>query len=865
MLKKNIRKSFSLVLLTFILTISGCTGSSDTSTSSESKGSETTTSEDTQTSESSENDSSTSEDTGTSESTGGTDSSPSEEDPTIHVESISISPSSLSLTVGDSTSVSVSINPSNATDKTYTLTSSNDSVASVDSNGVVTAISVGTTTITATSNDGGKSATCSVSVTAASEDTKEIEGVYFNSASFEYDSFEHSIEVEGTVLDEYNISYSCTNDSSIQNKASEIGTYNINASISAEGYHTKTLSATLTIYANDDVRYIKYFNNKVYFENALDNDYLYTYDGSSVTKVSNDQARYFATDSTNIYYTAKSLFSGSIKKVDSSDEVSTAAEVKGDYLAVNGNYAYYVVNGLLASNSGIYKISLTDENAEPTLLSQGKAYYLTYYNNTLYFADGSNSNKLSSISTSGSNQNRTVVGEGPKINNLIVDNGVLYYTVNNWLGNYIEKYTISTNSKVKLTSDAGENLVVIGNTLYYENVDKLNTLIYGDGIYSVSTNQTSDNNNTGTHIIENGTICSLASYGSTGLIYYDLTSDYDLCIYDLNSKQVTTHILEGFTATDESNIVNTGGETKEYNGKIYYLNMYDNKTLYAYSPASNTKVKIISNKVNNFSIIGDWLYFNEVTWLVNNNLYRVNLKEGGEPELVNSYDCEDICSDGEHLYYVQKNAAMVRTAIRMSDMNGDNDVQIYSSGVDDLKVYNGKLYFIDSYNILSIDPSDTSYSTTTIYDQTPRVSTMDIEDGVIYFRQLYGVLWGNKRLCKINVDGSNFVEMITDDTDPEEIIVRDGTIYYYNQVESASILSDDTISGLYKAGLSATSGTQILRAFGSSIDYYTTALEYYNGYIYFLNSDGLLGAVNTNGNAHFYRISVNGGTPELIS
>ena len=70
-------------------------------------------------------------------------------DDTLEVTSVSLTPSSSTLTVGEKINLSVSVQPENAV-KTVTWTSSNPNVASV-SNGVVTALSAGTTTITATS------------------------------------------------------------------------------------------------------------------------------------------------------------------------------------------------------------------------------------------------------------------------------------------------------------------------------------------------------------------------------------------------------------------------------------------------------------------------------------------------------------------------------------------------------------------------------------------------------------------------------------------------------------------------------------------------------------------------------------------
>lgn len=81
----------------------------------------------------------------------------------IEVKSITLDRSTVSLKVGQSVTLTATVNPSEATDKTVTWTSSNPSVATVE-NGIVKAIKVGSATITAKA--GGKIATCSVTVEA---------------------------------------------------------------------------------------------------------------------------------------------------------------------------------------------------------------------------------------------------------------------------------------------------------------------------------------------------------------------------------------------------------------------------------------------------------------------------------------------------------------------------------------------------------------------------------------------------------------------------------------------------------------------------------------------------------------------------
>ena len=83
---------------------------------------------------------------------------------TVSVTGVSLDKTELSLTVGDTETLTATVAPDNATDKTVTWTSSNSTVATVDQNGVVTAVARGTATITVTTADGGFTATCTVTV-----------------------------------------------------------------------------------------------------------------------------------------------------------------------------------------------------------------------------------------------------------------------------------------------------------------------------------------------------------------------------------------------------------------------------------------------------------------------------------------------------------------------------------------------------------------------------------------------------------------------------------------------------------------------------------------------------------------------------
>ena len=82
-----------------------------------------------------------------------------------NVSGIKLDKNTISLYVGKSIQLNATITPNNATDKSVIWKSSNKNIATVSSNGKVTAIATGNATITATTVDGNYIATCKVSVT----------------------------------------------------------------------------------------------------------------------------------------------------------------------------------------------------------------------------------------------------------------------------------------------------------------------------------------------------------------------------------------------------------------------------------------------------------------------------------------------------------------------------------------------------------------------------------------------------------------------------------------------------------------------------------------------------------------------------
>jgi len=103
--------------------------------------------------------------------------------PAIHVTGMALNKDTLALEYGGSETLTATFIPANATHKVIFWSSDNESIATVNSAGLVTAVNPGTTTITVTAEDGNKTASCVVTVNGA---PPIVEMVRVDGGTFQY-------------------------------------------------------------------------------------------------------------------------------------------------------------------------------------------------------------------------------------------------------------------------------------------------------------------------------------------------------------------------------------------------------------------------------------------------------------------------------------------------------------------------------------------------------------------------------------------------------------------------------------------------------------------------------------------------------
>lgn len=101
----------------------------------------------------------------------------------VPVTSVGVSPSTATINVGATRQLTATVLPSNATNKAVSWSSSNTSIATVSSSGLVTGMAAGTATITVTTQDGNKTATCTITVTTP---TSTVYNIYTESGTSDF-------------------------------------------------------------------------------------------------------------------------------------------------------------------------------------------------------------------------------------------------------------------------------------------------------------------------------------------------------------------------------------------------------------------------------------------------------------------------------------------------------------------------------------------------------------------------------------------------------------------------------------------------------------------------------------------------------
>ena len=290
------------------------------------------------------------------------------EGPTVDVTSVKLDKTSVSIPQATTATVTATVSPSDATNKTIKWTSSDESVATV-SGGVIKGISIGTATITATSNN-GKTATVKVTVTK-NDSIIDATGVTISPTSL-------TLTAGGTDTLTATVTPSNATDKTVTWTSSNTGVATVSngtvtavaegtATITAKTSNGKTATATVTV----EGKKMTYIDNGVYFEKpsgwgSTINAYIYggasetqitgAWPGKAMKEVGDGVYAYeFTTDLTNV----KVIFNDGNNQAPASQQPGFEFKNKG----------YYTTAGFQKIVEPVQDVAVTSVSVSPTSAS----------------------------------------------------------------------------------------------------------------------------------------------------------------------------------------------------------------------------------------------------------------------------------------------------------------------------------------------------------------------------------------------------------------------------------------------------------------------------------------------------------------
>ncbi len=669
--------------------------------------------------------------------------------------------------------------------------------------------------------------------------------ITFSDNTVEYDGLAHSLIIVGDVPSGCTVVY--TYNGEVRDSVTDGGEYVVVATVSGQNYHARRYTATLTIKTTEKQLWSVIVGNAVYFQNPLDNDTLYKYEAGAISKVSNDEANYLTAYGNDLYFTSKGLLGSNIKKLDTASAISSSNpsavySANAQYLTISNGWVYFAINSLFGGEkNGIYRYSLSAaEDTLATQIYQGNASWLCVDGNTLYFVEGSSKGKLYSIPVSGgsASEYKGDLLNGKTVTEMIVSNNALYLNIGSATSGYaLHRIDLSSGTITKLTCDAGKNLTVVGNTLYYINADLLTSSVLGKGVYKVLTS--ASGSLPGTKLVDEQ-VYALTGDG-TNLYYYRNANKHLMCYHIASGT--ATDVMEGFVPIDNTYVMGYA-ETKEYNGEIYYINNRDGGAIYKYNPITKGNFKVIADACADFWFHDGYIFYSKYS-LTNYDLYKLELKSGSEPVRVSKNRIDALFFDGDYIYFVD-NGATANRLKRVPNTSIDFDTDAVQIGKDNVNyrtilVLNGRVYYCTNPTIMqkkfcyiAVDASEKTAGT-----EIGLGEMFTYVGGIFYvFNQKDKTLYSYDPTTEAKSDAlAKEVEIVD--------MVNDGTNVYYASITSES-------EGLYKFDVSSGESQKVYSGAVDGLGSTSRGITFVDVKITYVSEMPLAGGVTGEGYLYLY-------------
>lgn len=711
--------------------------------------------------------------------------------------------------------------------------------------------------------------------------TITIEELEYGDLSYEskvvgYDGQDHfsDIQLVGQIPSTATVKVTVTNESGGEvTEAREVGRYTYVCLLTAPGYPDKEFTAYLTIMTLKEKTPLIKGGDGFYFMNKLDNDYLYKYDSTDgIKKVSSTVVFEFESNNgqSDVYFVSKSLLGNSAKLI-SGGSISTLLSEGGlqSYVRYTDTIALFSIKNTFSSEkNGIYLLDSSDSNSEPvvTKVFSGKAKDLRICDDLyVFFINESDNDRLYVLNIANDYKCFKVTEES--IHEYLVDGAAIYLSINGKVNDSIAVIKNYHNSPdvVELTNMAGEKFCIEGSYLYFIAKDWA-TLVHPEwkGVWKLDPVW-----KTVSQIYSYENVNDFVMDGYDNVMFIDNTN-YHLYKYQLSTTTLTDLMAE-FVPSDDAPKGKGKSISYEKERSVYYINPRADFTLFSYDWDTKVNQQITSEKVTDFSIIGDTIYYNLVTRLVNNDLYKMDLDGKSDPVKISTNDLREMVSDGQYIYGVHYNFLGQAAGLARMDLDGSNYFKFSDiNGAKNLAIKNGKLYFINE-NLLSsdyIEYIDLSLIDPSVPDQDLKSTkcnslahikqfAFDDNDNLIY---IYSYLTTNSvRRTTLSSLGSTYVDIAKSNTKAEEIYVTGLSVYYFNSYSSGG---DYSKMGLYSVYSEAEKDGTAIKYVGSYL--YGTFNYYMSSFAFAWDDLIFMNYFNGEGNCYIYKYDSRHGGVSLL-
>lgn len=655
----------------------------------------------------------------------------------------------------------------------------------------------------------------------------------------EYDGLGHSLAIVGNMPSGCYATYTYNGEN--VDSVTAVGEYTVVASVEGANYNKRTYTAKLTIETTEEQLYCAMLGNIVYFQNPLDGNRLYKYDGTALSKVNNDEAVYMTVSNEDLYYTSKGLLSSVVKKINSSAESSAVYSAKAEYSVVDGGYIYYAVNGLFGGEkNGIYRYSLSaKENETATQIYKGKASWLTIYNGYVYFAAGAKKGALSRVPVGGGTVAKisSELLDGKNVTEIVGKGSNLYLNIGSLTSGYaIFRIDLTSNKITKMTMDAGKNLTIIGSDLYYINNDLLTSAIYGKGIYKIALN--ASGSLPGEAIVEKQ-IYSLSGDGNN--LYYYNHSDKHLMRYSFSSGK-ENDVMTGFVPVDDTYVMGYA-ETKEYDGEIYYINPRDGGAIYKYNPVTKGNFKVIADACSDFWFEGKYIWYSSYR-LTDYDLCKREIKSGTDAVRVSKNRVDALVFAGDFIYYVD-NGVTANRLRKVAKTSLDYDADSVQVGKDNLNwqslaVVGNKIYYCTNP---TVGYKKFCYIDANAGEKIAGTAIKEGETFTYFDGKFYVYNQREKKVYVYNASSGNIKDVQSGVTIVD--IINDGKNIYYANVASGA-------EGLYKLAVADNKVTKVHAGAVNGLGYMSKGIAFIDVQITYVSEMPLAGGVTGKGYLYLY-------------